>query len=325
MIAGTPSWNRATEHHAPVGDEMTDAAQDRASYGALRLSVVAGAVSAVLAVVWGLAAGSRVILFDGVSAGIGLVMSLLSLAAARAAAAGDSPAFPYGRQAMLPMAIGAQGIARLGFTAYAVTDAVLVILAGGDDVETGSALLYAAVAAVLCIGVALRLRTPARRDELVAAEELGWRIASLLSVAILVGFSVVALLPEGDAKATAGRYVDPVLVLVVSLIVLPAPLRLVRTMFRELLEMRPPEAIETPARAAVTEVCASMGLHEPVIRMTKTGARLYLEVDHVVEVGEWDVSRIDRLRAALLERLAAPTYAVWLNVELSCDPTWQLA
>lgn len=55
MIGGTASWNRATEHHAPVGDEMTDAAQDRASCGALSLPVVAGAVPAVLAVVWGLA------------------------------------------------------------------------------------------------------------------------------------------------------------------------------------------------------------------------------------------------------------------------------
>ena len=88
--------------------------------------------------------------------------------------------------------------------------------------------------------------------------------------------------------------------------------------------MRPPEEIEAPARAAVLEVCAAMGLTEPVIRMTKTGGRLYVEIDHLVEAGTWDVSDIDRLRVALTERLRSPAFTTWINVELSCDPTWQL-
>ena len=298
---------------------------EREATRALRLSVTAGAVSAVLAVAWGLVSGSRVILFDGVSAAIGLLMSVLSLAAARAAAQPDTPAFPYGKQSLLPAAIGAQGIARLGFTTYAVIDATVVILRGGDDVSAGSAILYAAVAATLCVGVAWSLRGPASRHELVAAEALGWRIASMLSIAIFIGFGVVALLPPGDVKDLAGRYADPVLVIVVSLVVLPAPLRLVRTMLRELLEMRPPPEVERPARLAVVEVCASMGLTDPVIRMTKSGGRLYVEVDHVVTPGEWDISRVDELRAALLSRLRSPSFRVWLNVELSCDPSWSLA
>ena len=48
-------------------------------------------VSAVLALVWGLLAGSSVIVFDGVSALIGLVLSAMSLVAARAAAAAETP------------------------------------------------------------------------------------------------------------------------------------------------------------------------------------------------------------------------------------------
>ncbi|MGO4664480.1 hypothetical protein AB4Z14_21675 [Terrabacter sp. 2TAF16] len=50
----------------------------------------------------------------------------------------------------------------------------------------------------------------------------------------------MTLLPAGDVKDTASALVDPVLVIVLSLMVLPAPVGLVRTMLRELLEMRPP-------------------------------------------------------------------------------------
>ncbi len=283
--------------------EDTSAPEEHVVAAALRLSVAAGGASAVLAVAWGLASGSRVILFDGISASLGLLMSALSLAAARAARADETPAFPYGRQTLLPTVIGAQGLARLGFTGYAVTDAVLVIRDGGDDVAAGSAIVYAALATALCLAVSIRLRGPARQDELVAAEALGWRIATFLSAAILSGFALVAMLPPGPTQEAALRYADPVLVLVVSVIVLPAPIRLIRTMARELLSMRPPPEIEEPARRAVVEVCAEMGLPEPRIRMTKSGGRLYVELDHVVAPGEWDVSRIDVLRVALRERL----------------------
>lgn len=68
-----------------------------------------------------------------------------------------------------------------------------------------------------------------------------------------VGFLVVTVLPAGDVKDTASALVDPVLVIVVSLMVLPAPVGFVRTMLRELLEMKPPPEIEHPARQAVTE------------------------------------------------------------------------
>lgn len=303
--------------------------QDREGRGgaaqrALRVSVVAGGLTGALAVGWGVASGSRVILFDGVSAGIGLVMSLLSLRAARAAERRPTRDFPYGRQSMVPLAIGGQGLARLGFTAYAVVDAVLIILDGGDDVPAGSAVVYAAIAAAACLAVTLWLARRSGLGELVAAEVLGWRIATILSFAILAGFATVAVLPEGDLRTTAAAYADPVLVLVVSVIVLPSPVRLVRTMLRELLEMRPPPEIETAARAAVLQVCARAGLPDPVVRMTKTGGRLYVEVDHVVAPHTWDVSDIDRLRHALVTALRSPAYTSWINVELSCDPQWHV-
>ena len=314
MVAGG-----STSPSAPDGPDAGDV-----TVGALRLSVGAGAVSAVLALVWGLLAGSSVIVFDGVSALIGLVLSVMSLLAARAAARAETPRFPYGRQSLVPLVVGGQGLARLAVITFAIVDAVAVILAGGDEAEAGSAVLYAATATALCVAVWWRLARARSADDLVDAEVAGWRNATWLSVAIMVGFGVVAALPDGDLRDTASAYVDPVLLLVVGLAVLPTPIRLLRTMTRELLEMRPPDDIAVPARAAVLEACHRAGLPDPVVRMTKTGGRLYVEVDHVVEPGTWDVADVDVLRRAIVDALASDRYTVWLNVDLSCDPTWQL-
>jgi len=303
----------------PGGAESDRSAQ------ALRLSVVAGVVAALLAVVWGLLAGSRVIVFDGVSAMIGLVLSVMSLIASRAASRAETPQYPYGRQSLIPLVVGGQGLARLALITFALTDSVMVIASGGDEASASSAVAYAAVSTALCLAVWWALARGRSTDDLVSTELVGWRSATFLSLGILVGFGVVAVLPDGDLRDMAVAYVDPVLMLIIGLAILPTPIRLLRTMSRELLEMRPPADIEAPARATALDTCRAAGLPEPVVRMTKTGGRLYVEIDHVVEPGTWDVADIDVVRRALVANLASERYTVWLNVDLSTDPTWQLS
>ena len=82
--------------------------------------------------------------------------------------------------------------------------------------QGSSVIVYSAVIAVVCVVVARWLRGHRHLGDLVAAEATGWGLATLLSLTILAGFTVVALLPAGDVKDAAARYVDPVLVIVVS-------------------------------------------------------------------------------------------------------------
>ena len=109
---------------------------------ALHESIAGAAVLGALAVVWGIAAQSRVLLFDGAFILLGIVLSALSLMAARAAADVPSARFPFGKAAVTPLAIAVQGVALLGTLIYAAVDAVAVITAGGADVEPGTVLAY---------------------------------------------------------------------------------------------------------------------------------------------------------------------------------------
>ena len=72
--------------------------------------------------------------------------------------------------------------------------------------------------------------------------------------------------------------------------------------------------------AAVQAVRIEFDLPEPVVRATKLGERLYVEVDFVVPAGAWDVTGEDRVRRALIDRLKALGYELWANVELTTDP-----
>ena len=285
---------------------------------ALQVSLIAGVGIATLGVVWGVLSGSRAVLFDGVFSLVGILMSLMSVLAGRGVQRGVSPAFPYGRESFVPLTIGVQGMTRLGIAVFAIVDAAATIRSGGDPVETGSVIGYAAITLAICLTISLSLPRIAPASDLVSLETVGWRVGTLLTGAMLIGFAAVALLPAGHLKDTASLYVDPVLVIVTSLLVLPVPVRLLRTTLRELLEMVPPPEIAEPATQAVNDVCAAYALTNPTTRLTKTGGKLYVEVNHVVPAGTWDVSDIDRLRDDLRTALTSDRYDIWLNVDLTC-------
>jgi predicted Co/Zn/Cd cation transporter (cation efflux family) len=228
---------------------------------ALLVSVIATVVMATLGVVWGLAVRSQLILFDGVYGMLGIVLSGLSLHVSRLVAAGPTTRFPFGREALAPLVVAIQGIALGGTCAYAVVTSLLTIVDGGSAVVAGWAVVYGAVSMVVSFVVYLWMRPRARSSGLVAAEAVQWLFSAGLGVAMVVAFGAMLGLQRTD-WAGAADYIDPALVLLACVLVLPAPLRMVTSTLAELLEGAPPISIQSPVRAAVAEVTASMGLGE---------------------------------------------------------------
>jgi predicted Co/Zn/Cd cation transporter (cation efflux family) len=75
-------------------------------------------------------------------------------------------------------------------------------------------------------------------------------------------------------------------------------------------------------RAVVDGVSTALGLDAPIVRMSKLGPKLYLEVDYLVEAGRYDTAFADQVRHALNDGLKGQPLDVWLNVELSTDGSW---
>jgi predicted Co/Zn/Cd cation transporter (cation efflux family) len=287
---------------------------------ALIASIAASAFSGALAVVWGLLSGARIILFDGAYALIGIGIAGLSLRVAQAVAAGPTRRFPFGRDALTPLTVVGQGVALAATLFYAAADAVTVIREGGSPVTAGNVAAYGAVTGVLSLVTAWWLRRTSSDSDLVDAEAQQWRADAVLS-AVMVGGAAVAfgLIRAGRADLTV--YIDPALVLLACAILVPTPLRLLRSGTVELLEGEPPAEIRDSVVATVEDIRARFGLDEPIVRLHKLGPKLYVEVDFVVEPGEWDVSEEDAVRRAVVDGLTPLGLNVWAYVELTTDRT----
>ena len=296
----------------------------RAERHGLRVSLAATMIIGVGALMWGILSGARVMVFDGIYTLAGMVFIWISMVASRTAASAPSEQFPFGRHAAVPLAVALQGAALIGTAVYGVVDAAIVLAEGGSDTNALDVLLYGIVNGLACAIVMLWLHADARRSDLARAELVSWRASTLLSVLVAAGGAVAVWLTATGSGATS-RYVDPVLVILASLVVTPMSVGLVRDGVRELLEAAPDGALSAEIAEAVRRGTAE-GLPEerslpaPIIRATKLGRRLYVEVDFVIGESGWTVGDEDAVRRSITAYLNRLPHRVWANVEITTDP-----
>lgn len=283
-------------------------------------SIFASVVIGVVALLWGVIAESRVLLFDGAFVIVGIALSGLSIAASTTAAAPPTRRFPFGRPAATPLVIAFQGAAMLGMLLFAAVDAVLVIRAGGTDVAPRTVALYGSFSGAASLLVALWLGRLGRggTSEILEAEAAQWRASGVLSAVVVLG-GVVALVLDGhDGWQGAVAYVDPVLVLIASALVTPTALGMLRTAGLELLQARPPAPIQDEIDRSIEQVRAEHRLPAPTVAATKIGQQLFVSVTFLIE-GDRTVAEEDAVRRALIGRLETVGLDVWAHVELTAD------
>ncbi|MGY2124826.1 cation transporter [Nocardia gipuzkoensis] len=141
----------------------------------------------VLSLVWGIAAGSQMIVFDGLYSLVSIGLSALAIMAHRTAAKGADSIYPWaGRRGRRSVVVKSTALG--GLCLYGSVNAVREIVHGGRAVSAGSALTYAVIASLGSIAVAVVLSRAARSDTgLVRAEAAEWVGDAALSLVTLGG------------------------------------------------------------------------------------------------------------------------------------------
>ncbi|GAA1794904.1 cation diffusion facilitator family transporter [Luedemannella flava] len=278
-------------------------------------SALVGAALAALAMIWGLIADAQVLIYDGIVSLLDVAMSGLALFAAGTAASPPDPRYPFGREAITPLVIGAQGAALAGSSVYAMLSATLTILHGGNTPDAAAGIAFAAFNALAVLATSWWLLRARPATDLVRAEAAAWRAAIPRTVGILAGFTVLLLL-DGTDWHQAMPYIDPAMVIAACALTLPTAVRLIRISLAELLERAPDEAVQAPVRDAVTSVARRTGLTDVDLRVTKLGAKLYVEVNATAPAGGISLAQIDAARRELRAALTRPERRLWLNVEV---------
>lgn len=305
----------------------------RTEQGVLRISIGVTVAVAAFGIAFGLLSGSFSIVFDGIYALADAGMTVLALwvsALIVKSVQGTSlkgrlaRRFTMGFWHLEPIVLGLNGILLITVSVYAFINAFSSILEGGRDLEFGFAIAYAVVTLLACITMAIvgwRANRSLQSD-FVALDVKAWLMSSGITAALLVAF-VIGVMVEGTAHAWITPYVDPTVLAIVCVVIIPIPIGTVRQALADILLIAPTDLQEQVDRVAVQTV-ERHGFTSFRAYVARVGRARQIELYFLVPPGlpakpieEWD-----RIRDGIGEAIGGDIDNRWLTIAFTADAEW---
>ncbi|WP_188035557.1 cation diffusion facilitator family transporter [Pseudomonas sp. EZ-C24] len=301
--------------------------------GLLRTSIAVTLFIATIGIAFGLASGSFSIVFDGVYSLVDASMSGLSLVVIKLITAHISSAqmsrklrerFSMGFWHLEPMVLALNGILLSGVAIYALINAVSSLLEGGRDLEFGLALIYAVLTVIACVTIAV-VEARANRtlnSDFVRMDVKGWVMSASITAALLIAFCV-GLAIQGTQWQWISPYIDPAVLGLVCLVIIPLPLSVVRQALADIFLVTPSDLkqhVDNVAQAFVHK----HGLQSFRAYVAKVGRSREIELYFIVpaDMAARTIAEWDALRNEIGDAVGGEGPDRWITVVFTGDPEW---
>ncbi|ENM6576610.1 cation diffusion facilitator family transporter [Vibrio fluvialis] len=246
----------------------------------LTLSALFASMFAGGGLIVGLLVGSLVIMFDGVYSLVSLLLTLLSLVAARYIRKPSDAQFPFGRAVFEPAVIAVKGAVILLIVSYSLYSAIGSMFTGGRPVDASVATAFGAINVVGCGLAWWYMKSLGKRHAsgLIDAEVKQWQMDTMLSVAVTAGF-VIAWLMTLTPMAKYAVYADPMMMLAMSFYFIKVPFEMLRSAMREIFLMAPSKEICQTVDQSVVAAGKESEQDIELAGVTKVGHELWVDVD----------------------------------------------
>ncbi|MGF7184364.1 cation diffusion facilitator family transporter [Desulfitispora alkaliphila] len=294
----------------------------------LLISVYAAIGFSVLGIVIGLLVNSQFIFFDGIYSLISVALSGLSLLAAKYIGKNDWKRFPFGKDVIEPIVIIIKYTIIFLLVVASLIVAMISLFQGGRDVAIGVALIYSLVGTVGCFLTYLYFKkhTGKTQSGFLTAESNQWLIDTFVSAGVLIAFIVASILQNISSLAYIVPYVDPVMVIIISLYFMKLPIKGIKASLREVLSMAPKKELRQEVEQVMVNIEKEYNLAESFIRVSKTSKTLWIEVDFVVDNNSKikTITDQDKVREEIKQNLSKINYEKWLTISFTSDRKWAL-
>jgi predicted Co/Zn/Cd cation transporter (cation efflux family) len=301
--------------------------------GVLRISIAVTVFVAAFGIIFGLLSRSFSIMFDGVYALVDASMSLLALVVVNLITSYATETrlsrrlrerFTFGFWHLEPMVLGLNGMLLIGVGCYAFINAVSSLLAGGHELRFGFAIIYAVVTFVACVAIAV-VETRANRligSDFIKLDVRAWVMSGGITAALLIAFCL-GYLVQGTPWAWISPYIDPAVLTLVCLVIIPLPVSSVQQALSEVLLVTPAAMMASVEEVAET-IVKKYGFESYRAYVAKVGRARQIELYFIVPPGmparrmeDWDA-----IRDEVGDAIGDDTPDRWLTVVFTGDPEW---
>ena len=266
---------------------------------------------------------SGAILFDGVYSLIAFFMALLTLKVANLVQLPDDDRFHFGYTAIEPTLNLFKSIIIISTCLYAVVSSIASLAKGGNAAVYDKAMIYGVFATVGCFAISalMKIRGKSLRSDLVSVDAHTWFIDGVLSAAILFGFAIAYGMQQ-YGFAEYAPYVDPVLLIVLGLAILPIPAKIMLDSLNEVINKAPPEAVSLVIEKKLKQTLIDVPYNHVEVRISKQGRDLYILVHIIVDrtFGSVTITELDTIRIASEATMREWNSAILMDIMFICDP-----
>lgn len=292
----------------------------------IKISILIGSILTVWAIFVGIAGDSKSIIFDALFSMVGLSLSGVSLLVNNFIRKPDDEHLPFGRSQFEPFAITLQSSVIIFLCLYSLATSVMDMIGGGKVVELDIALPYLIVSILVCFILWLYFKRQATRidSEYVRIESTEWQLDALLSFGVLMVLSLGYFLKDTPLSYLL-PYLDPGMVIIISILFLRIPAKTFWKNVRELLQFAPDDDVENKIHEAADKMVVDYGFLDSLVRVAKTGKSYTVEIDFLVAKTSADMklADLDLLRHELYDQIKGE-YEMWLTISFTTERKWML-
>lgn len=290
----------------------------------LKISLYCAVILAIFGITYGIYIGSKAIIFDGLVAFLSTILILLSVMTSKFIYKEDDDIFQYGYMRFEPMVNLFKSLILLILCAYALINGIQEILDGGYEIKFDKAMLYSFFSMLLSIGIWLYTAYQAKilGSPLISVDSLEWFIDSVLYMGGFLVFGAVWLFDK-ESQTIWAKYLDPALLVVLSMILAVMPLKVFIKNLADLV-MVAPKDMDDKIDTLLQNISKKYNFSDYDTHVAKSGRFFMIEVN--ILMGEsfkiQNIDEMDLIRDEIEQGLDIPSYKIWLSVSFTKNPKW---
>ena len=273
---------------------------------AMSVSLYGNLVFVVIELVMALVTGSQAVLLDAVYDGVEFCMLLPSIFLIPLLYKPSNEEHPFGYMQIETIFVVVKGITMTAVTFGLIFNNINLMLHGGHIVSFHTVAGFELFACILGIIVTIYLYYKNKQMEspLINMEMQGWRIDSFISLGMTVAFLLPMLIPF-DWFQHIVPYLDQLITIVLSLVMIPTPIHTVITGIRDLMLIPPEEETIDDIKETIEPIIGVYGHKNLYYDIVRTGRKLWISVYISFEKDIVSLSKFKQLQDQCIKALAS--------------------
>lgn len=273
---------------------------------AMSVSLYGNMIFVIIELIMAVYTSSQAVLLDAVYDGVEFVMLLPSIFLIPLLYKPSNEKHPFGFMQIESMFVVVKGATMTAVTIGLIVNNIEIMLHGGRTVSFGTVAWFELIACIvgILVSVYLRQKNKIMNSPLVEMEMNGWRIDSTASLGMAMAFFAPLILPFGPLEGLI-PYLDQIVTIILSLFMIPTPIKAVITGLRDLFLIPPEEETIEEIKQTVGPILEAYGYRKLHYDIVRTGRKIWISVYITFDQDEVSLRRFKIVQNFCIQALAA--------------------